>query len=101
MRYAQNEVAEKIAAGRKFSVWYMLGSMVRYFFIYYRSAFRAGVKGLYVSLLYANWRLLVSVKWYEEERGMSLESIEREFAKEKQKIVAEVELSVENKCRSK
>jgi glycosyltransferase involved in cell wall biosynthesis len=91
LHYANIEVPEKIEDGRKFSIVYMFGSMARYFFMFYKQAWRAGVRGLYVSLLYAFSRLITAVRWYELEHNLNLETIESEFVKEKQKIVDDVE----------
>jgi|GEM_PF-797789 len=91
LRYANAEAEEKLEIGKKFSLWYMFGSMGHYFYLFYRRGFRAGAKGFFVSLLYAFFRLMVFVRLFELERGITLESIEAEFAKEKKKIVSEVE----------
>lgn len=94
LNYANAEAKEKFATGKKFSVGYMLGSMAHYFYLFYKRGWKAGTRGLMVGLLYAFFRLMVFVRLFELERGVTLESIEAEFVKEKKKIVAEVESGV-------
>ena len=93
LNYAQKEAEEKFKEGRKFSLIYLLGSPLKYFWLFYKRGWRLGVKGLYIALLYSSFRLMVAVKLYELENNLSLETIEQSFAEEKQKLVDEVEES--------
>ncbi len=90
-RYGIAEAEQRYNNGKRFSVFYMLGSMSHYFWLFYKRGFKAGVKGLYIALLYAFFRLIVSVRLYELEHNLNLETIEAAFVEEKKKMVAEVE----------
>jgi glycosyltransferase involved in cell wall biosynthesis len=91
LRYALAEADLKHMAGKKFSLYYMFGSMANYFWLFYRRGFRAGVIGLYSALLYIFFRLMVAVRLYEMDHNLDLKTIESEFAKEKQKLVEDIE----------
>jgi len=94
LRYANAEAEEKYQFGRRFSIFYMLGSMLRYFYLFYKTGFKAGARGLYGALLYTCFRLMVSVRLYELEHNLTLESIEHEFVKKKKQMVEDVERAV-------
>lgn len=91
VRYAVPEAEDKMRSGKRFSVYYMLGSMANYFWLFYKRGWRAGVRGLYGAMLYSFFRLMVSVKLYELEHNLTLETIEAAFQKEKKNIVDEIE----------
>jgi glycosyltransferase involved in cell wall biosynthesis len=91
LRYAEMEALTKHREGKKFSVWYMFGSMTKYFWLFYKQGYKAGSQGLFISLLYAFFRLMVSVKMFEIEKGLDLETIEKKFAESKAELVKEVE----------
>jgi glycosyltransferase involved in cell wall biosynthesis len=91
LNYAQKEAEEKHKEGKKFSLFYMLGSPAKYFWLFYKRGWRLGIKGLYIALLYSSFRLMVAVKLYELENNLTLETIEESFAKEKKKLVEEAE----------
>ena len=90
LRYANAEATTKMSEGRKFSLTYMFGSMGNYFWLFYRRGFKAKVIGLYSAMLYAFFRLMVSVRMYELEHDLDLKTIEAAFAKEKQKMLDEI-----------
>lgn len=89
-RYAQIEALQKFENGRKFSLIYMLGAMLRYFVIYYKYSYKCGVRGLLVALEYVFFRFTVYARLYELENNITLESIENEYQKEKFKILSEL-----------
>ena len=91
LNYANVEAQDKFSHGAKFSPAYMLGSMGRYFYLFYKRGWRAGVRGLYAALLYSFFRLMVAVRLYELEHGLNLEAIEAEFTIAKKQIVEDVE----------
>jgi len=91
LRYALAEAELKHQAGKKFTLFYMFGSMANYFWLFYKRGWRAGIKGLYIALLYVFFRLMVAVRLYELDRHMSLEGIESDFAKAKKQLVEDVE----------
>lgn len=92
LQYAIAEAKMKNAEGKKFTVFYMLGSMLNYFWLFYKRGWRAGVRGFYGALLYSFFRLMVAVKLYEEENSLNLETIEKAFRQGKAEIVNEIEL---------
>jgi hypothetical protein len=67
--------------------------MSRYFWLFYRKGWAAGVKGLYIALLYSFFRLMVAIKLHELDHNITLETIEDAFRKDKEKIVKEIELN--------
>jgi glycosyltransferase involved in cell wall biosynthesis len=91
LAYAGFEAEDKIGHGLKFRVIYLLMSPARYFYLFYKRGWRAGVRGLYASMLYSFFRLMVAVRLYELENGLDLQTIEAEFAKAKKRIVDDVE----------
>ncbi len=52
---------------------------------------RAGIRGLMVGFLYASFRVMLSMRLYELEHGLNLETIEAEYAKAKIELVKEIE----------
>jgi hypothetical protein len=52
---------------------------------------RAGIRGLMVGFLYSAFRVMLAMRLYELEHGLNLETIEAEYVKAKQKIVADIE----------
>ncbi|MEK7680914.1 MAG: glycosyltransferase [Patescibacteria group bacterium] len=91
LAYAEIEAQEKFERNKKFSIFLMLGAMLRYFVLFYKYSFRNGVIGLNAALLYVFFRLMVYAKLYELENGINLDSIEAEFAKSKEEIIKKIE----------
>jgi len=91
VRYAEPEARDRIAHGEHFSFWHMLASMANYFRLFYRRGYKAGIKGFFAAMLYTFFRFMVWMRVYEIENGQTLESIEADFAKEKKRMVEEVE----------
>lgn len=90
MRYAEEEAREKFARGESFSVIKLLAAMGRYIWIY-RRAFLNPKLGLLISLNMAFGRLMTYTRLYEYEHDITLDSVEAAYAKEKEKILAELE----------
>ena len=90
LNYAKAEAQQKYDSGIKFNPVILLGAMFRYYAMYYKRAFRSGSKGLIVSLLNAFFRLMVYTRLYELENKMTLENIEENYIKEKDKIIKEL-----------
>jgi hypothetical protein len=66
--------------------------MGRYFYLFYlKGGVRAGIRGLMVGFLYSAFRVMLAMRLYELEHGLNLETIEAEYVKAKQKIVADIE----------
>lgn len=92
LRYANTEAEQKFNDGKRISLFYLFGSMGRYFYLFYcKGGFRAGLRGLFVGLLYIFFRLMVGVRLFEMEHNLNLETIEAEYAKEKKRMVDEIE----------
>ena len=94
LRYAEVEAEFKYSQGQRFTVWYMCGSMARYFWLFYKQGYKAGARGLFISLLYVFFRLTVAVKLYELTNNLTLETIEQQFDLSKEKLAAEAERTV-------
>ncbi len=90
LKYANTEAGDKFSQGKKFSLGYLLGSALNYFWLFYKRGFKVGVIGFYSALLYSCFRLMVSVRLYELEHNLNLETIEQKFRVDKEKIVQEV-----------
>jgi glycosyltransferase involved in cell wall biosynthesis len=92
LRYANTEAEQKFKDGKRLSLVYLLGSMGRYFYLFYlKGGMRAGIRGLMVGFLYASFRVMLSMRLYELEHGLNLETIEAEYAKAKIELVKEIE----------
>ncbi len=88
LRYAQAEADFKFESGNKFSLLKLGRGMVGYFLMYIRGGYKNGTRGLLVSLAYAFFRFLVYFRLFELENNLTLESIEAEYQKEKNKIIS-------------
>ncbi len=88
LRYAEDEALEKFERGTKFSALKMLAAMVRYIYIYGKYSYKNGILGLLIMLNYAFFRLMAYTKLYELEHGISLDTVEESYSKEKEKILA-------------
>ena len=90
LKYANMEAQQKFEDGKKFSVYRLIGGMVRYFFMYYKLAWRSGIRGLIASLLNAFFRGMVYMRLYELEHDITLESIETQFREDKIKLLEDL-----------
>lgn len=88
MRYAEEEAKQKWQRGERFSMLKLLAAMVRYIWIYRRS-FRSPKLGLLVTLNMAFGRLMTYTRLYEYEHGITIDSIEAVYGKEKEKLLAD------------
>lgn len=94
LKYANTEAEQKFKDGKRLSLFYLLGSMGRYFYLFYlKGGLRAGIRGLMVGFLYGSFRVMVSMRLYELEHNLNLETIEAEYVKAKIKLVKEIESS--------
>lgn len=91
LNYSNIEAESKFLRGKKFSIWLMLGAMIRYFILYYKYSYKNGTKGLITALSYSYFRFMVYAKLYEIENKINLESIESEFVTTKERILKEFE----------
>ena len=89
MRYADTEAQQKFKTGKKFSVTIMLAAMVRYFWIYIRYCYKLGALGLIITLNNVFYRVMTYARLYELEKGITLESVEENYSKEKEKMLAD------------
>jgi len=90
-RYALAEAEGRFAAGETFSVFRMIGSMVRYFFLYYKNGYKNGASGFFSALLYSFFRLMTHIKLYELEHDMTIENIEKKYNDKKNHYVGSIE----------
>ena len=89
MRYADTEAEQKFYEGKKYSTLRMLAGMVRYMWIYGKYGIRSGALGIIIILSYAFFRLMAYAKLYELENGITLESVEANYSKAKEKLLAD------------
>ncbi|MEI7488659.1 MAG: glycosyltransferase [Chryseobacterium sp.] len=89
MKYAETEALQKYQAGQRFSVIRLVAAMIRYFWIYIRYCYKLGALGLIITLNNVFYRLMCYGRLYELEHGITLESIENNYSKEKEKILAD------------
>ncbi|MFA7653844.1 MAG: glycosyltransferase [Candidatus Magasanikbacteria bacterium] len=96
MRVADLEASERYGAKKKFSIWRMFISMLRYFYIYYRDGYKNGRVGLISALSLSFYRFMMFARLYEIENNITLESIEDNYSLKKNELVKEVEESFNN-----
>jgi glycosyltransferase involved in cell wall biosynthesis len=89
LRYAEIEAKMKYENGKKFNIFIMLGAMARYFILYYKFSYKAGIKGLLMAIMYSFFRFMVYARLYEIENNLNLEIIEKKFIKSKEEILKE------------
>jgi hypothetical protein len=89
LRYAETEALQKYERGEKFSLLRMLAAMLRYIYIYGRYSYKQGTLGCIIVLHYAFFRLMTYTKLYELEHGITLENIETNYSKAKEKMLQE------------
>ncbi len=89
--YALTEAEIKRTEGKKFSLFYMFGSMIYYFWLFYRKGYKAGVRGLLSAFMYSFFRLMVAMRMYEIDNNLTIASMEQEFNKEKQRLLSKIE----------
>lgn len=94
LRYANAEAEQKFSDGKKFSVFFLVGGMLRYFFMYFKRGFRTGSSGLIVSLCNMFFRFMVYARLYELENNITLDSIEASYLEDKLKLLNEIEHNV-------
>ena len=87
LKYAETEAQQRFKSGKRFSFFYMIGGMIRYFILFFKEGFRNGKSGFITSLLYAFFRMMVSVRLYEIENNITLESIEEKYSKAKEELL--------------
>lgn len=93
LHYANEEARYKFENQiRRFSLHYTFGSMLNYFRLFYlKGAWRMGVMGFLNGLLFMFFRLMLAVRLYELERGITVEKQEAEYVKGKKQILSEIE----------
>lgn len=90
LNYADIEASQRYESGERPAFWKTFGSMIRYFSMYFRDGWRAGLLGFDIAMMYAFFRLFVFFRLYELDRRVSLKSIREEYNKEKEKIIQEI-----------
>lgn len=89
LRYAETEAAQKFERGEKFSLFKMLGAMIRYMYIYGKYSYKNGVLGIIITLNYAFYRLLTYSKLYELEHSITIDSVEKNYSIAKENMLQE------------
>jgi len=89
--YAEVEAMERFNGGRKSNFFRMLVSMARYFLIYAKDGYKSGKLGFFTAISYAFFRFMMFFRLYELERGITIDSIEKNYAKSKEELLREIE----------
>lgn len=87
LRYAEEEALGMFVSGKKFGIFKMLKSMLKFLFIWGRQGIKGGALSLIIPLNYAFFRLMVYTKLFELENEITLNSIEVKYSEEKKKIL--------------
>ena len=87
LNYANIEAEERFMDGKKFSILRMIISMIRYFINYYKNGYKNGKLGFMTALSYSFFRFMMFFRLYELENNLTLDKIEEEYIKEKDKII--------------
>jgi len=90
LRYTEEEAQQHFKNGKKSSLFYMIGGMIRYFILYFKKGFKNGKAGFVISLQYAFFRMMVSARLYEIENDITLESIEKKYSEAKEKLLEDI-----------
>jgi len=90
LMYAEEEAQQHFKNGKKFSLFYMIGGMIRYFILYFKRGFRSGKSGFIVSLRNAFFRMMVSERLYELENDITLESMEKKYSEAKEELLKDI-----------
>lgn len=91
LRYAKEEAKQRYEEGQKFSLFRTLGSMARYFILYNKNILKIGKLSILVGLSYSFFRFMNFFKLYELENNINLDSIEKNYSEEKEKLLREIE----------
>lgn len=86
MRYAEEEAKQKFERREKFRISKLFAAMLRYLWIY-RRALRKPRLGILIMLNMAFGRLMTYTRLYELENGITIDSIEENYNKEKDAIL--------------
>lgn len=88
MRYGEEEARQKFERGERFSTLKLFAAMLRYLWIY-RHAFRSPRLGTLIMFNMAFGRLMTYTRLYEYENNITLDSIEKKYSLEKERILNE------------
>lgn len=88
-RYAETEAIQKHERGEKFSLIKMFAAMIRYSFIYGQYCYKNGTLGLLIVLNYIAFRVITYTRLYELDNGITLEKVEENYSKVKEKMLSE------------
>ncbi|KKQ40660.1 MAG: Glycosyl transferase, group 2 family protein [Candidatus Magasanikbacteria bacterium GW2011_GWA2_37_8] len=91
MRIADIEANERFVVKKRFSIFRMLVSMLRYFYIYYRNGYKNGSVGLISALSMSFFRFMMFARLYEIENNITIDSIENQYIIKKEEIIKEIE----------
>lgn len=90
MRYAEQEAQEKFRVGQKFSIWRMLRAILAYTWIFGKNNYKNGRLGLIIILNYIFYRVMTYARLYELEHGITIETIEKNYCIEKERILKDL-----------
>jgi len=87
LKYAEEEAEQRHQEGQKFNFFRTIGSMIRYFILYTKNAWRIGVISILVGMHYAFFRFMMFFRVYELENNITLESMEEKYSKAKEELL--------------
>jgi len=87
LKYGEIEAQQNFQNGKKFSALKMILAMIRYFFLFYRTSYKSGVRGFMTSFSYAVFRFIAHSRVYELENDLTLKNMESEYAKSKKELL--------------
>jgi glycosyltransferase involved in cell wall biosynthesis len=90
MRYAEVEAQEKFAAAQKFSLWRLFRAMFAYAWMFTKQGYKNGKLGVLIMLNYISYRVMAYTRLYELENNITLENIEDNYSKAKEKMLKEL-----------
>lgn len=90
LKYANIEAQERFDNGERFKMKNTLIGMIRLFGQYYRASYKNKGIGLMTALAYAFFRFMIFLRLYEIEHQLTLDTIEENYAKEKERINQEI-----------
>jgi len=90
LKYAEEEAEQRHNEGQRFNLFRTIGSMIRYFILYTKNGFKAGIVGILVGISYAFFRFMMFFRVYELENNITLELMEEKYSKAKEKLLKDI-----------
>lgn len=89
IKYSDLEAREKFENNKKFSLLRLFYAMLAYAYIFMKYNYKNGKLGVLIVLNYMFYRVMTYTRLYELENNLSLETIEDNYSKKKEEILAQ------------